>query len=110
MIASTKLAKAQRAMQARKEFWSLDLLTRVLISGMCCCSIVFSLLKQGTLLMSHPDKLFTVIFSDKGLCAGIHSSVSKATRRNARDSLLAGASANNATVVTVDAYSDHGHW
>jgi F-type H+-transporting ATPase subunit gamma len=28
-----------------------------------------------------PNKLFVVISSDKGLCGGIHSSVSKATRR-----------------------------
>ena len=48
-----------------------------------------------------PNKLFIVISSDKGLCGGIHSSVSKATRRafsNAPDSPLAGASANDATV------------
>lgn len=30
---------------------------------------------------SSPRKLFVVISSDKGLCGGIHSSVSKATRR-----------------------------
>ena len=30
---------------------------------------------------SPPRKLFVVISSDKGLCGGIHSSVSKATRR-----------------------------
>ena len=48
-----------------------------------------------------PNKLFIVISSDKGLCGGIHSSVSKATRRafnNAPDSPLAGASANDVTV------------
>ena len=48
-----------------------------------------------------PNKLFIVISSDKGLCGGIHSSVSKATRRafnNAPDSPLAGASSNDATV------------
>ena len=48
-----------------------------------------------------PNKLFIVISSDKGLCGGIHSSVSKATRRainNQDDSPLAGASANDATV------------
>lgn len=39
-----------------------------------------------------PHKLFVVISSDKGLCGGIHSSVSKATRRaigNVSDSPLA---------------------
>jgi len=48
-----------------------------------------------------PNKLFIVISSDKGLCGGIHSSVSKATRRainNAADSPLVGASANDSTV------------
>ena len=48
-----------------------------------------------------PNKLFIVISSDKGLCGGIHSSVSKATRRaltGAGDSPLATASANDATV------------
>ena len=48
-----------------------------------------------------PNKLFIVISSDKGLCGGIHSSVSKATRRafnNAVDSPLADASVNDATV------------
>lgn len=29
----------------------------------------------------HPRKLFVVVSSDKGLCGGIHSSVSKGTRR-----------------------------
>lgn len=42
-----------------------------------------------------------VISSDKGLCGGIHSSVSKATRRalvGAQDSPLANASENDASV------------
>ena len=48
-----------------------------------------------------PNKLFIVISSDKGLCGGIHSSVSKATRRalnNAEDSPLANANANDSKV------------
>ena len=48
-----------------------------------------------------PNKLFIIISSDKGLCGGIHSSVSKATRRalnNADDSPLAAASVNDSTV------------
>lgn len=48
-----------------------------------------------------PNKLFVVISSDKGLCGGIHSSVSKATRRaltNDTESPLVNAAANDATV------------
>ena len=48
-----------------------------------------------------PNKLFIVISSDKGLCGGIHSSVSKATRKalaGAQDSPLAEASENDASV------------
>ncbi|KAL5478465.1 ATP3 [Sanghuangporus weigelae] len=65
MIASTKLAKAQRAMQAGKAYGSAN-------------SEVFqnSPAEEGA-----KRKLFLVISSDKGLCGGIHSSVSKATRR-----------------------------
>ena len=47
-----------------------------------------------------PNKLFVVISSDKGLCGGIHSSVSKATRRalaNAPDSPLVSLPAEDAT-------------
>jgi F-type H+-transporting ATPase subunit gamma len=85
------------------------LLTRVSAgSGMCRCSIRSLLFSFQTEVFAHvpsdkptPNKLFIVISSDKGLCGGIHSSVSKATRRalsNAPDSPLAGASANDATV------------
>jgi len=48
-----------------------------------------------------PNKLFIVVSSDKGLCGGIHSSVSKATRRainNEEESPLAGLSPTDATV------------
>src|SRR5258708_1329900 len=48
-----------------------------------------------------PNKLFIIISSDKGLCGGIHSSVSKATRRalnNAEDSPLVSSAANDSTV------------
>ncbi|KAG1822347.1 ATP synthase F1 gamma [Suillus variegatus] len=56
MIASTKLAKAQRAMQSGKQY---------------------GLANSGAFLF--------VVSSDKGLCGGIHSSVSKATRRAIAD-------------------------
>ncbi|KAJ4490340.1 ATPase, F1 complex, gamma subunit domain-containing protein [Lentinula aciculospora] len=79
MIASTKLAKAQRAMQAGKLYGEAN-------------AEVFETAKEGA---TGSKKLFLVISSDKGLCGGIHSSVTKATRRafnNAPDSPLPGVS------------------
>ncbi|KAI0074268.1 ATP synthase F1 gamma [Panus rudis PR-1116 ss-1] len=65
MIASTKLSKAQRAMWAGKEYGLAN-------------SEVF----QNAPPEAPPKKkLFIVVSSDKGLCGGIHSSVSKMTRR-----------------------------
>jgi F-type H+-transporting ATPase subunit gamma len=65
MIASTKLAKAQRAMQNGKQY---------------------GIANQEVFENAKPEetpkrKLFLAISSDKGLCGGVHSSVSKATRR-----------------------------
>ncbi|PFH48938.1 hypothetical protein AMATHDRAFT_76479 [Amanita thiersii Skay4041] len=77
MIASTKLAKAQRAMQAGKQY------------GLANAEVF----DHSSLDKSNSNKLFLVISSDKGLCGGIHSSVSKATRRalaNDVESPLAG--------------------
>ncbi|KDR76979.1 hypothetical protein GALMADRAFT_225130 [Galerina marginata CBS 339.88] len=85
MIASTKLAKAQRAMEAGKQYGIAN-------------KEVFQHVPSDK---PTPNKLFVVISSDKGLCGGIHSSVSKATRRaiaNAVDSPLADASANDSNV------------
>ncbi|KAF8743565.1 hypothetical protein AX14_002113 [Amanita brunnescens Koide BX004] len=65
MIASTKLSKAQRAMQAGKEY------------GIANAEVFEHAPSDKPSL----NKLFVVISSDKGLCGGIHSSVSKATRR-----------------------------
>ncbi|KAI0752566.1 ATP synthase F1 gamma [Daedaleopsis nitida] len=65
MIASTKLAKAQRAMLAGKEYGVAN-------------SEIF---EHAAGEEAGKRKLFLVISSDKGLCGGIHSSVSKATRR-----------------------------
>ncbi|KAF9078451.1 ATPase, F1 complex, gamma subunit domain-containing protein [Rhodocollybia butyracea] len=84
MIASTKLAKAQRAMQSGKLYGEAN-------------AEVFETAKEGS---TSSRKLFLVISSDKGLCGGIHSSVTKATRRafnNVPDSPIPG--------VTVDADS-----
>ncbi|KAG6333405.1 hypothetical protein ID866_5687, partial [Astraeus odoratus] len=69
MIASTKLAKAQRAMQAGKEYGSAN-------------SEIFQHAPPET---PAKRKLFIVVSSDKGLCGGIHSSVSKAARRTLAD-------------------------
>ncbi|EIW79629.1 ATP synthase F1 gamma [Coniophora puteana RWD-64-598 SS2] len=67
MIASTKLAKAQRAMQSGKEY-----------------GLANSEIFQHTIAEekdASKKKLVIVVSSDKGLCGGIHSSVSKFTRR-----------------------------
>ncbi|KAG2006975.1 ATP synthase subunit gamma [Coprinopsis cinerea AmutBmut pab1-1] len=85
MIASTKLNKAQRAMQAGKEYGLAN-------------SEVFEHVPTDK---AGGKKLFIVISSDKGLCGGIHSSVSKATRKvldGAEDSPLASAPAADAQV------------
>ncbi|KAG6827712.1 hypothetical protein H0H92_010685 [Tricholoma furcatifolium] len=65
VVASTKLAKAQRAMQAGKEYGIAN-------------AEVFAHSSEDA---PAANRLFVVISSDKGLCGGIHSSVSKATRR-----------------------------
>lgn len=102
MIASSKLAKAQKAMEAGKRYGIAN-------KGLYLLFIIYILpLTAQTEVFAHvpsdkptPNKLFIIISSDKGLCGGIHSSVSKATRRalnNAEDSPLATASANDSTV------------
>ncbi|KAJ7050488.1 ATPase, F1 complex, gamma subunit domain-containing protein [Mycena amicta] len=67
MIASSQLAKAQRAMTAGKQYGIAN-------------SEVFA---NSTTATPAPNtsRLFIVVSSDKGLCGGIHSSVTKATRR-----------------------------
>ncbi|KAI0672139.1 ATP synthase F1 gamma [Trametes maxima] len=65
MIASTKMNKAQRAMQAGKEY------------GLANSEIFEHAPAQD----AGKRTLFIVVSSDKGLCGGIHSSVTKATRR-----------------------------
>ncbi|KAK7460910.1 atp3 gamma subunit of the F1 sector of mitochondrial F1F0 ATP synthase [Stygiomarasmius scandens] len=66
MIASTKLSKAQRAMQAGKQYGAAN-------------AEIFETVKEEA--STGGRKLFLVVSSDKGLCGGIHSSVTKATRR-----------------------------
>lgn len=69
MIASTKLAKAQRAMTQAKEY------------GIANIELSKHTESEESSTAAKSRKLFIVISSDKGLCGGIHSSVSKATRR-----------------------------
>ncbi|KAF5392661.1 hypothetical protein D9757_000938 [Collybiopsis confluens] len=88
MIASTKLAKAQRAMQAGKLYGAAN-------------AEVFETTKDEP---AGSRKLFLVISSDKGLCGGIHSSVSKATRRafaNVPDSPIPGVSVDSDSPIMV---------
>ncbi|KAF7309670.1 Importin N-terminal domain-containing protein [Mycena indigotica] len=66
MIASSQLTKAQRAMNAGKEYGVAN-------------SEVFA--HSSTTSAANTSRLFIVVSSDKGLCGGIHSSVTKATRR-----------------------------
>ncbi|TDL27868.1 ATP synthase F1 gamma [Rickenella mellea] len=71
MIASTKLAKAQRAMNAGKEYGAANA----------------ELFNNAQPESTPKRQLFVVISSDKGLCGGIHSSVSKATRRAIKENV-----------------------
>jgi F-type H+-transporting ATPase subunit gamma len=82
MIASTKLAKAQRAMQNGKQYGVAN-------------QEVFENAKPEE---APARKLYLVISSDKGLCGGIHSSVSKATRRAIAE---AGTGASDAPIMIV---------
>jgi len=87
MIASTKLSKAQRAMQAGKQYGLAN-------------AEVFA---HSPADNPTPRKLFIVVSSDKGLCGGIHSSVTKATRRalaNTPDSPFASSSNNGENFTT----------
>ena len=90
MIASTRLAKAQRALQSGKQYGIANAGAWV---GMFS-PVVFKLIYVPEMLElfanTTPEevgkrKLFVVLSSDKGLCGGIHSSVSKATRAAIKD-------------------------
>ncbi|KAJ7488902.1 ATPase, F1 complex, gamma subunit domain-containing protein [Mycena latifolia] len=69
IVASTKLAKATRAMQAGKSY------------GLANSEVFAHTAPDAEADSAAQKRLFLVISSDKGLCGGIHSSVSKATRR-----------------------------
>ena len=90
MIASTRLAKAQRALQSGKQYgianagawvgiFSESVFKLIYVSGMP------ELFANTTPEETGKRKLFVVLSSDKGLCGGIHSSVSKATRAAIKD-------------------------
>ena len=67
MIASTRLNRAQRAMNAAKKFGEAS-------------EEVFKQ-SEAQLPRGEGKELFLVVSSDKGLCGSIHSSLSKRTRK-----------------------------
>ncbi|PVG03945.1 ATP synthase F1 gamma [Serendipita vermifera] len=69
MIASTKMVKAQRAMGSAKSYGQAN-------------SEIFNTAKPAEL---PKRKLFIVVSSDKGLCGGVHSGLSKLVRRTIAD-------------------------
>jgi F-type H+-transporting ATPase subunit gamma len=104
MIASTKLSKAQRAMQAGKKYGQANAGKRSFTFS-TTTSLIFvpEVFAHSPADTPTPRKLFIVVSSDKGLCGGIHSSVTKATRRalgNAPDSPFASASNNGETTTS----------
>ncbi|KAG0202921.1 atp3 gamma subunit of the F1 sector of mitochondrial F1F0 ATP synthase, partial [Mortierella sp. GBA30] len=66
MIASTKVTKAQRAMETARTY------------GATSSSIYKN---ANTAPLENENNVYIVSSSDRGLCGGIHSSVAKATRR-----------------------------
>jgi F-type H+-transporting ATPase subunit gamma len=68
MIATTRLTKAQKAMREAKGYGTAN-------------SVVFEEAKASE-AESKPSKvLWVAVSSDRGLCGGIHSSISKRVRR-----------------------------
>ncbi|KAF9112732.1 atp3 gamma subunit of the F1 sector of mitochondrial F1F0 ATP synthase [Mortierella sp. AM989] len=81
MIASTKVTKAQRAMETARSYGAAS-------------SAVYQ--NAHTAPLEDDNNLFVVSSSDRGLCGGIHSSVAKATRK-----LIAADTNDNAGVVVL---------
>ncbi|CAO3568987.1 unnamed protein product [Mortierella alpina] len=81
MIASTKVAKSQRAMEHARVYGNTS-------------SSIYENAKTAPL--ENENNVYIVSSSDRGLCGGIHSSVAKATRR-----LIAAAPAGSPTSVIV---------
>ena len=85
MIASTRLAKAQRALQSGKQYGIANAGAWVRMFKQSVFKLIYALVTLELFANTTPEevgkrKLFVVLSSDKGLCGGIHSSVSKATR------------------------------
>jgi len=85
MIASTRLAKAQRALQSGKQYGIANAgkwigMLKSSVFKLICAPGMIELFANTTPEEVGKRKLFVVLSSDKGLCGGIHSSVSKATR------------------------------
>ena len=81
MIASTRLAKAQRAMTHAKSYGEAN-------QGACISAQfyvyhlhAFAEVFKTSEAPKDGKKLIVVVSSDRGLCGGIHSSVTKYTRR-----------------------------
>lgn len=90
MIASTRLAKAQRALQSGKQYGIANAGAWVGIFNESVFKLIYvsgmpELFANTTPEETGKRKLFVVLSSDKGLCGGIHSSVSKATRAAIKD-------------------------
>ncbi|KIY53468.1 ATP synthase F1 gamma [Fistulina hepatica ATCC 64428] len=88
MIASTQVSKSGRAMASGKEYGLANV-------------EVFS---HSPVDIPNSKKLFVVLSSDKGLCGGIHSSVSKGLRKTfagAPDSLLPGVTVDPETPIAI---------
>ena len=68
IVASTKLARAQRAMGDSRNYGETS-------------NTVFEKAETKALEDESKKTLFIVCSSDKGLCGGVHSGLSKATRR-----------------------------
>ena len=68
IVASTKLTKAQRAMSESRSYGETS-------------NTVFEQAETKALEEGGKKTLFIVCSSDKGLCGGVHSGLSKATRR-----------------------------
>ncbi|KAF9967880.1 atp3 gamma subunit of the F1 sector of mitochondrial F1F0 ATP synthase [Mortierella alpina] len=81
MIASTKVAKSQKAMESARVYGNTS-------------SSIYENAKTAPL--ENENNVYIVSSSDRGLCGGIHSSVAKATRR-----LIAASPAGTPTSVIV---------
>jgi F-type H+-transporting ATPase subunit gamma len=84
MIASTKLAKAQRAMETGRVFGKS-------INGRSSFYVLFSSYILGVyesikpITAEHDVPLLVAVSSDRGLCGAIHSSIAKCVRKKVRE-------------------------